>query len=65
MGKAKNMKSRQSNFSPDETTIQTSVRLESSVHTDLKVIAAKEGISFNLLLEKIVKDYIKTHGKKI
>ena len=57
------MKSRQSNFSPDETTIQTSVRLESKVHTDLKVIAAKEGISFNLLLEKIVKEYIRNHGK--
>ena len=56
------MEFRQSNFDPNEIVIQTSVRLPEKVHTELKVIAAKDGISLNLLLEKIVKDYIKGYS---
>ena len=58
------MIARQSQFNPKETIIQTSVRLSEKVHTELKIIAAKEGRSFNLLLEEIVIDYIKNYSAK-
>lgn len=57
------MIARQSQWKPKETIIQTSVRLPEKVHTDLKVIAAKEGKSLNLLLEEIVMSYIAKFGK--
>ena len=58
------MIARQSQFDPKETIIQTSVRLPEKLHTELKIIAAKEGRSFNLLLEEIVTDYINNYSSK-
>ena len=58
------MTPRQSKRDSKEKILQTSVRLQEKVHTELKVIAAKEGKSLNLLLEEIVMSYLKQHSGK-
>jgi len=56
------MIARQSQFDPDDTIIQTSIRLPEKMHTELKIVAAKEGKSFNLLLENIIGEYLKSYS---
>jgi len=58
------MIARQSKWDTDEPILQTSIRLPEKVHTELKIIAAKEGKSLNLLLEEIVIDFIQHHPSK-
>ena len=58
------MTSRQAKYDTEEDVIQTSLRLPLKVHTELKVIAAKKGKSFNLLLEEIVLSFLKKYSKK-
>jgi len=58
------MIARQRQWKPTEKIIQTSIRLPEKVHTELKIIAVKEKISLNLLLEEIVMSYLKQRGGK-
>jgi predicted HicB family RNase H-like nuclease len=59
------MTARQSQRDAKEKTVQTSIRLPESVRRELKVIAAREDKSLNLLLEEIVTSYLKKQSPKV
>jgi len=48
----------------DTNYIQTGFRISEETHTSLKVIAAKQGKSLNLLLEEIVNKFISSYQNK-
>jgi len=58
------MTARQSQRDAKEKTVQTSIRLPESVRRELKIMAAKEDKSLNLLLEEIVTSYLKKQSPK-
>ena len=58
------MSAKQSKRETNEPTITTTVRLPESIHTELKVIAAKERKSLNLLLEEVIEKFIKQYKAK-
>ena len=58
------MTAKQSQRDAKEKTVQTSIRLPESVRRDLKIMAAKEDKSLNLLLEEIVTSYLKKQSPK-
>lgn len=58
------MTAQQSKRNTKEKTIQVSVRVPESTRTELKIIAAKEGKSLNLLLEEIVIGYLKKKNSR-
>ena len=62
--KLDNMTARQSQRDAKEKIVQTSIRLPESVRRELKVMAAKEDKSLNLLLEEIVTSYLKKQSPK-
>jgi predicted HicB family RNase H-like nuclease len=59
------MIAQQSKRDTKENIVQVSVRFPESIRTKLKIMAAKEGKSLNLLLEEIIFDHIKNYTKKV
>ena len=57
------MVAKQSHRESPEPIVQTGVRIPLSINKQLKIIAIEENKSLNLLLEEIIKDYLKKRKK--
>jgi len=58
------MNAQQSKRDTKENTVLISFRASQSLRKELKIIAAKEDKSLNLLLEEIIQTFVKKYSKK-